>query len=77
MGGSRRLISIFFYGRLLCIHQIVYPMDGDKNKGFKGSSCSYIRGEPRAYRKPRPFYTNSIAGSRLPAVVEKINVKPL
>lgn len=39
MGGLRRLISNFFYGRLLCIHQIVYPMDDDKNKGFKGSSC--------------------------------------
>lgn len=45
-----------------------YPMDDDKNKGFKGS---YIRGESRAHRKPRPFYTNSIVGSRLPAVVEK------
>lgn len=42
-------------------------MDDDKNKGFKGSP----QGEPRAHRKPRPFYTNSIAGSRLPAVVEK------
>lgn len=29
------------------------------------------RRAPRVYRKPRPFYTNSIAGSRLPSVVEK------
>lgn len=75
MGGSRRLISNFFYGRLLCIHQIVYPMDGNKNKGFKGSSCSTYEASP--------VRTGNLAHSiqtQLPDHVCRLssrNVKPL
>lgn len=73
MGGSRRLISNFFYGRLLCKHQIMYPMDDDKNKGFKGSS----------YTTPSPVRTGNLAHSiqtQLPDHVCRLssrNVKPL
>lgn len=67
MRSSRRLISNFFlWTFIIYIYQKVYPMDDDKNKGFKGSYKASL-----VHRKPRPFYTNSIAGSRLPAVVEK------
>jgi len=45
-----------------------------KTKDLK--EVTRVRGEPRAaaaaaHRKPHPFNTNSIAGSRLPAVAEK------
>lgn len=57
MGNSRRLISSFFFFFLsngvykVYEYQIVYPMDDDKNKGFKGS----FKASPGAHRKPRPF----------------------
>lgn len=42
-------------------------MDDDKNKGIKGS----YKASPVLTGSLAHSYTNSIAGSRLPAVVEK------
>lgn len=68
MGGSRRLISNFFMDVYYVYIKLYIQWTMTKTKDLKEAR---VRGESRAYRKPRPFYTNSIAGSRLPAVVEK------